>query len=201
MTGEELGVLLFGADVPMDGRKVGYCKRVADTFAQIQPFLPAAASTVLDVGCGMGGLGLVLAKHYGEDTQLLLLDGQEYMPPGEHRPKSYRAFDPKCRPWNDAGPVAVKFHALEVTAASVVANPRATYPTDVIVSTRSWGHHYPATVYSELALRSLRPGGVICLEIRNKSDGREHMDEHFKRVWAGPAVGSAKCTMTVYQHK
>jgi hypothetical protein len=178
-----------------------YLERVHRTFDRMQPYLPAAASAVLDVGCGMGGAGLRLVMHYGPSTRLYLLDGTNSdarRRGGFHRPKGYRSFAETCSPWNDATATAAAMRSLGVDAVAVPTDPTQTLPSDVIVSTRSWGHHYPVGVYLDLARRSLLPGGRLFLDLRPGYGGLEKLCRYFRLLWSGSTSLSGKCVFAAF---
>src|SRR5262245_3259185 len=51
-----------------------YAADVARDLMLLQPYLPQRADAILDIGCGMAGIDLLLWRHYG-DPVLNLLDG------------------------------------------------------------------------------------------------------------------------------
>jgi SAM-dependent methyltransferase len=55
--------------------KAAYEASLADIFASILPALPAKCGSVLDVGSGLGGIDILVAKHYSPQPRVFLLDG------------------------------------------------------------------------------------------------------------------------------
>jgi SAM-dependent methyltransferase len=179
-----------------------YAERVVRTYGLMKPHLPAAAAGVLDVGCGMGGNALALGLHYGRVPALYLLDGRssDAVEGGGRKARhpGYKPYDPGQRPWNDAGRPAALFRGMGFAAHALTPDPEATCPVDVVVSTRSWGHHYPIGVYLGLVLRSLRPGGVVFLDVRNGADGLEKMSKHFRLLATATTSPTDKCTFAAF---
>ncbi len=60
--------------------KKAYEESLADIFASILPALPAQCSSVLDVGSGLGGINVLVAKHYSPQPSIHLLDGLDAEP-------------------------------------------------------------------------------------------------------------------------
>lgn len=193
-----------------EDRLEGYHARCRGTLTTLLQYLPRAAEAVLDVGCGMGGLGLLLADHYRwENTpirdvpflvRLGLLDGSDSVRNiAGHRPIGYQPFSEHNRPWNDATLPADRFRQFGFDARALTPADDDWEPQDVIVSTRSWGFHYPVDAYLHRARHAVKPGGIVALEIRHGTDGAAKMQAHFRLVGEEPAIGSTKCGMYVFR--
>jgi SAM-dependent methyltransferase len=194
--------LLAGVTTPRDAL-FQYARRVIDTYTLMLPWLPDEASDVLDIGCGMGGISYRMSYLYPEAT-FHLLDGTAADEPGregKHRHPGYRPFDPWQRPWNNAAYPCARLRELGLKAVDYSADPMQVIPADVIVSTRSWGHHYPVSVYLPLVRRSLRPGGVVFLDVRSGTDGLAEMSRHFDLLWSGTTSATNKCTFAAFKRK
>jgi SAM-dependent methyltransferase len=198
----EAAVRLSGGSDYQARAAVEYAERVVRTYGLMKPHLPAAASSVLDVGCGMGGNALALGLHYDRVPALYLLDGRQAdaVEGGGRKARhpGYKPYDPEQRPWNDAEKPAALFRVMGFKAHALPADPEATCPVEVVVSTRSWGHHYPVDVYLPLVLRSLRPGGVVFLDVRNGTDGLAKMSEHFRLLATATTSPTDKCTFAAF---
>ena len=128
-------------------------------------------STILDIGCNTAFLDLVLMQHAGVKV-FHLVDGD-----GRSRQKV--KFAPSPVPWGDVtlGAELLHLNAPEDVAVFpwVIAPPsgaevfNVTFntPLDMIISTRSWGHHYPVETYLGMAQRCVRPGGILILDLRD----------------------------------
>lgn len=55
--------------------KQAYESSLADIFASVLPALPAECRSVLDIGSGLGGIDILVAKHYSPQPKIVLLDG------------------------------------------------------------------------------------------------------------------------------
>jgi cyclopropane fatty-acyl-phospholipid synthase-like methyltransferase len=198
-----------------DDRLDGYHDRCRGTFTQLLQHLPKYGYHLLDVGCGMGGIGLLLVDHYigkiqvtpdsvGPSQPLLdLLDGDVSVRGiSGHRPKGYQSFGENNKPWNDATATAQRFRSFGYDTRALTPDTECWGPNlDVIVSTRSWGHHYPVDVYLKKAYEALTPEGIMALEIRYGTEGVATLLEFFKLVDQMPAVRSTKCGMYVFKKK
>ena len=145
-----------------------YCERVRIDYEQLAPHLPETVKTVLDIGCGWGGHALYLAKHYGPDTQINLIEGTKTIP------KPHSGFREDTQPYRN-GTLAVRMLGQnDVHAKLYPVNNKTqglTIPSDLVVSFCSWGHHYPIATYLPLVKRSLKPGGHLLVDLRNDTNG------------------------------
>jgi SAM-dependent methyltransferase len=190
-----------------EDRLSGYHDRCRSTLTLLRQYLPRApVGGIADVGCGMGGIGLFLAAHYLEagctSFEVTLIDGDASVRGiGGHRPAGYVSFSADNTPWNDATATADRFCQFGFNARAMTPAAYHWGGCDMIVSTRSWGFHYPVDAYLPQALACLQPDGVIALEIRHGTSGVEKMEEYFRLVGEEPAVGSTKCGMYVFRRK
>lgn len=117
-----------------------YLKELQEDFAAIEPFLPERVGSILDIGCGMGGISVLLKKKYPE-ARLELLDG-------DNAGDAMYGFNLVCHPYN----------SREATEAFLKANgvscgkwhdvgTQEHLKADLVISLISWGFHYPLSTY------------------------------------------------------
>lgn len=125
---------------------------------------------VLDIGCGFGLVACALADVVA-GLRFVLLDKTGDEPAV--------AFPARGYVHND---LAVTRRVAEQLDAVVsdVDDYGWTDPVDVVISTLSWGWHYPVTMYSDRVI-ALQPHAVI-LDVRNRDDVRVLCDAHYKIV-------------------
>ena len=166
-----------GTSVEQAERRLG---RYELTFQSMRPWLPTGlVLNFLDIGCGTGGVAMLVTHHYPGATAHLM-DGDAA---GEKF--SYRA---DGKPWADVG-MALGLFSKYLPGRAVRAwppDPEAKVPPcDLIYSNCSWGHHYPISTYLGLACRSLRPGGTLIVDLRIGplgEAGRTALARHFEPV-------------------
>ena len=72
-----------------DEWKAAYEASLADIFSTIAPYLPAECNSLLDIGSGLGGIDVLVAKHYSRQPQVYLLDGLNDAPVVEQSFKTF----------------------------------------------------------------------------------------------------------------
>jgi SAM-dependent methyltransferase len=146
--------------------------------AQFYAFEKACAGmkfpTVLDIGCGLASIDVLLVREFGAHT-VYLIDGDGSAP-------QVHGWNNATKPWNDVeqGAWVIKNNAAaEVDVITYVVGKKRTHACDQVdlaISLRSWGHHYPVPVYLPLVRRALRPGGILILDIRRKTAGVQELE-------------------------
>ena len=151
----------------------GYAVEISRELDQIWPWLPKRLTRWIDIGCGMAGLSALLYKRLRQKPeQFYLLDGTGDSPvqAGWH--------DRALAPWNNRDAARAVLNANQVPLLRGewldVGTLHIDGPAvDLIVSTLSWGHHYPVGVYEPLVTAALAQGGRVMLDLRNGTDGED----------------------------
>jgi SAM-dependent methyltransferase len=153
------------------GRDLDYsCPLIEDAaeqkFAALWPVLrdrPVPAA-LLDIGCGLALIDVHIARRWPH-VRVHLLDG-------DGTAAQDRGFKPTMSAWGDVSAGAAMMRANAPLSPVIIHAPgRFHVPVDLIISSRSWGHHYPISVYADSVLRSLNPGGLLVLDIRTGTPG------------------------------
>lgn len=150
--------------------KAAYERSLMRIYSSIQSVLPDRCSSVLDIGSGLGGIDVLLAKHYG-GLDVCLLDGVDC------EAIVYRHAEPFSN-----GDVAMDFQAKN-------GNTRVTYcwPTppartfDLIVSFAAWCFHIEPVQYIEAVKASMHDGTTLILDVRARTDWVDQLRAAFGR--------------------
>lgn len=144
-----------------------YLDRITRDFDTIKPWLPARGESILDIGCGLAGVNVLLARATGAKV-INLIDGNGFGP-------RKMGFVENTTAWFDVN-VGAEFIRRNTSGLTVLpfwpdeaAND--VIACDLLISLKSWGHHYPVEIYLGLAQRSVRAGGRMVLDIRTGTDG------------------------------
>lgn len=110
-----------------------------------------SGTTVLDVGCGIGGSSRILAKDYGFDVTGVTISPNQVKRAQELTPKD----------------VSAKF---QVDDAMKLSYPDASF--DVVWSVEAGPHMPDKAVFARELLRVLKPGGILVVADWNQRDDR-----------------------------
>lgn len=134
-------------------------------------------TTVLDVGCGIGGSSRILAREYGFDVTGITISPQQVARATELTPEG----------------VTAKFAVDDAMALSF---PDASF--DVVWSIEAGPHMPDKAVFARELLRVLKPGGLLVVADWNQRDDRQVPLNTWERPvmqqlldqWAHPAFAS-----------
>ncbi|GAB4200535.1 MAG: hypothetical protein OHK0022_21740 [Roseiflexaceae bacterium] len=146
--------------------------------------LPPRCEAVLDIGCGVAGIDVLLQRHYaGQPLDFYLLDKTAV------DSSVYYLFNPRGSFYNSLAVAAdllacngiarKRIHLLEADEQGTLALER---PVDLVISLLSWGFHYPVATYLARVTRLLRPGGALILDLRRDTDGLDQLQRAFVRI-------------------
>ncbi len=166
-------------------------------FEAMIPVLPETVTAVLDIGCGHALVDTFLGQRYPNAT-FHLMDAAVHVPCDG---KNQVGYNEKTVPWKDrnAGIVVMAYHCPGVAVLGHEPDPLKTIPCDLVISTRSWGHHYPISEYIFLVERSLSADGRIIVDLRFDTPGREMFLATGFELVSVITGGSQKCERTVWQ--
>jgi len=137
----------------------------------------APGTTVLDVGCGIGGSARILAKDYGFSVTGVTIS------PGQVR---------RARELTPAG-LSARF---QVDDAMALSFPDAAF--DVVWSVEAGPHMPDKAVFARELMRVLKPGGILAVADWNQRDDRKAPLRRWERIvmrqlldqWSHPAFSS-----------
>src|SRR5262245_16355932 len=158
-----------------------YHDAMHDTYRSIKPYLPARTNRVLDVGSGLGGIDVLLNKHYWNELEVCAVDGLSDEPIVNLHANTFNS-ERVTREFLKANGV----RRVSYYAPTALPTPS---PYMLIVSFASWCFHYPPGHYLHFVRQSLRPGGTLIVDVRReRPKWREALDTRFQFldcVWRG----------------
>lgn len=152
---------------------------VSGDFESIRSGLPAEAQVVLDIGCGLGGLDVLLYRHFGA-PELFLLD-KSHIDKGVHYGYGgtgafYHSFDVTEAFLRANGLSMDKVRFLEADS-ELLRHGRVRF--DLVVSLLAWGYHFPVSMYDEQVYVCLKDGGHLILDVRRDTGGVEQLTRRY----------------------
>lgn len=152
-----------------------YREDMLKVFQSVRPVLPAEGTPVvriLDIGGGLGGMAVMMAKHFGPMSHVTLLEKE-----GDEGSKIG---------WHDSAEEFGAYNSGALTTAFLEANgvdnyglydahegfpPANAGPFEVVISLLSLGFHYPVETYLDQIYDSLNTGGIFLCDIRTGTKG------------------------------
>lgn len=129
-------------------------KQLIREYECLKEFFSKKVSEIVDVGCGVGAIGLLVWDHYDRRKKIdfYRIDKNEV---GENRIYLLPAADD---------------FRLNIENA------------ELVISLYSWGFHYPVSTYLEAVFKTLKMGGRLILDVRSGSDGVKAIKRRFGNV-------------------
>jgi len=165
---------------PTIGRQ--YREDVEETLSLVGDRLPRKPGTIVDIGCGIGGLSLGLWHRFSDSIQhLYLLDRSKLSA------DVYTGFRDEAAFYNslDAAFRFLRENDVPEEVIRTVDVAHESYPdqaADVVISTFAWGFHFPVSTYLDEVRSRLAPGGVVILDVRDGTDGEAELRRSFSKV-------------------
>jgi len=157
-----------------------YSADVRKDYEIIRDYLLDSAKAILDIGCGLGGIDVLLYQHYrSSGINLHLLDKEGIAE------KVYYGFNAEAAHYSSLllTRELLKLNGVPIDRASTYDIATEGFPNqckfDVVISLYSWGYHYPVSAYLEPVRTSLASDGIIILDVREETDGKEQLAKHF----------------------
>lgn len=170
--------------------EIAYSEALVACFASIEKFLPGKVSSILDVGSGLGGIDILLDRHFGGDVRLCLLDGLDDPPVMQSHAQTF-----------SNSRVAADFLRKNGVAGDIVYIPPGVgepVRCELVVSFGSWCFHYPPEHYLEFVDDCCVWGTILILDVRkDRPAWRRALEARFRPI--GVALHSKKFARTVWR--
>lgn len=151
--------------------QIAYEQALTRDFAEIHPFLPSSCESVLDVGGGLGGIDVLLARKFGFGLKVCILDGENDPPVMHMHRQTFNNMEVARDFLSKNGVREFSYYAPSLGV------PR---PFDFVISLGSWCFHYEPKTYLGFVRACCRPGTVIILDVRK---GKPEWIRQLKSTW------------------
>ncbi len=159
-----------------------YYADLAEDLKSFVIYLPKEATSCLDIGCGLGGIDVLLFRHWGPSVRLHLLDRSG------KSDRLYYGFDNEAAHYNEPSLTEEFLRLNGIARNGFVLHDfdRTGYPRDlhfdVVLSLLSWGFHYPVETYAASVADTLKQGGTLIIDVRNGTDGESTLKKYFREI-------------------
>lgn len=134
-----------------------YRNSLVEDYGSIASFIPVAASSVLDIGSGLGGINALIVNQ-NQDISVCLLDGDDDAPEMHSHSRTFSnkriAFDFLTK------------NGVKNLAYRSPETPEWEAKYDLIISLQSWCFHYPPSHYIDLAKRCMSQHSALIVDVR-----------------------------------
>lgn len=177
--------------------QAAYEDELQQTYYGMLKHLPDTCWGVLDIGSGLGGIDILLTRHYAPDPPYIhLLDGENDEPRMTLHRQTFNSMK-VARRFQIANGVRPDRFSYFTVATNVL--PR---PYDLVLSLGSWCFHYPPDTYLPLLLSGggLHMDSVLIMDVRTgKPDYAAQIAASLERV--AIIKEAPKYTRAVYRRR
>jgi len=147
-----------------------YNRRMNRLYESLKPFLPAKCDNILDIGSGLGGIDVLLSKHYSGNASVELLDGESDQPIVNRHAETFS---------NHA--VMSDFLSKNGVENFSLSSPQKydIKPRDLIVSFSAYCFHIDVDKYLKLITESAHADTVCIFRIRDGKNYLETLKKYF----------------------
>ena len=149
-------------------------------FLTLKDSLPSHVGKILDIGCGVAGIDVLLYHHYGGKADIYLLDKSVL-------DKNVFYYFEETGSFYNSLSLAKQLLVLNGVSQEKIYTQEATDENqvlfgenfDLVISLISWGFHYPVSTYLNVVYEKMRSGGILILDVRKDTDGEELLKKKF----------------------
>lgn len=158
---------------------VDYIDSVNADYDSISEYLPARADTIWDIGCGIGGIDVLLYHRY-QNPQMYLTDYS--MVDG----RVYYGYNAKTAAYNDMRLTSDFLNVNGIMLEDVhFDNLNMTHRVrplhaDIVISLLSCGFHYPVDTYFDEIVERTSAGSVLILDLRKDAEQKAPIARYFE---------------------
>lgn len=155
-----------------------YAADMEKEYNLMSKYLPEKCNSILDIGCGIGGIDVLLSKYYN-NPKLYLLDSNfrsSDIHYGYTNKESYYNSFLATRDMMVANGI-FNYHILNLNTEITEVRH-----VNIIISLLSCGYHYPVETYLEDIKNTLTYDGILILDIRENTDGIEKVKKYFPKI-------------------
>lgn len=164
---------------PRQRRRLGqlYRTECETEVASLLPAFPSRVAAIVDIGCGLAGPDLELARQLS-DADFILVDQDHF------EPRPFYGFKEDGAAYNSLSETVAFLSRngvdkQRIRTVNVLKENFPDGPVDVVMSVISWGFHYPVDAYLRRAYDLLRPDGVAIIDVRSGTDGVDKLRATF----------------------
>ena len=160
--------------------KTEFEKDIVNEYSIIKKYLPKSAGSILDIGCGVAGIDILLSHHYKNKIDIFLIDktkvDKKVHYDYEKSGSFYNSLQISKSLLEINGVDTNKIHLQEAIENNEI---KFNQGFDIVISLISWGFHYPVSAYLFEVYRKMNKNGILLLDIRKNANGEKEIEKRF----------------------
>lgn len=156
-----------------------FVDNIIKEYMLMKEYLPENCKSIMDIGCGIGGIDVLLYTHYNK-PELFLLDNSEVSKKihyGYHNTGAcYNSFD-ATKDLMKANHIK-NYNIIDVSSGKLPVFENI----DLVISLLSCGYHYPLDEYLDYIETILSEDGTLIIDCRQGQDGITVLSQYFKDI-------------------
>jgi len=153
--------------------------QIQKEYLEMREYLPKEVDSILDIGCGLAGIDVLLSKHYNK-PELYLMDNSEISE------KVKYGYDRCVEYYSSFEATELLLKANYIKNYNLIDIKSKSLPMfekiDLVISLLSCGYHYPVTEYLGYIKTILSENGSVIIDIRENTDGIEIVKKLFPEI-------------------
>lgn len=160
--------------------KEEFNKDMDNEFATLKSYLPSNPTSILDIGCGVAGIDVLISKNYNNKIDIFLLDkshvDKKVYYGFEKRGSFYNSLDVAKQVLGNSGVDVTKIHTQEATDDNKILFEKK---FDIVISLISWGFHYPISTYLDEVYNAMAINAILIVDIRKNTGDDKVLEKKF----------------------
>ena len=157
-----------------------YNKDMENEFNQLLQFLPENCNSIIDIGCGLAGVSILLSNYYNY-PELYLIDKNEISEKVKYgysdNPTFYNSFE-----------ILKKILDMNMIENYYFIDPENDFSDfkniDIVISLLACGFHFPINIYFNRIFYCLSANGIFVCDIRKTENHQIEIIKHyFKEIF------------------
>jgi SAM-dependent methyltransferase len=163
-------------DITLDAENL--FKNEIDTF---KDFLPKTCKNIMDIGCGLGIINILLNKFYKDTTSFYLLDKNRI------DKKIKYGFSPNYESYNDLNEtkrilLENNINENNLFLFDVEKDIKIDSKIDLVISLKSMGYHYPIETYLQLLRKCCNQDTIFIFDVSEGYFNENSFKKYFENI-------------------
>lgn len=155
-------------------------KNMVEEYSMMRQFLPQNIDSILDIGCGVAGIDVLISNHYANKINVFLIDktriDKNVYYGFKQRGSFYNSLQIAKNLLETNGVPSDRIYIQEATGDNKIMFENK---FDIVISLISWGFHYTVAIYLNQVYEKLKPLGILIIDVRKNTNGEKEINNKF----------------------